>query len=86
MSQSLLKQNHFLKDTETTVNMERKQYHLVLVYAITIHKSQGSALEYILGHLNCTTNKGAKAAPANWGQVYALFPCAISWLNQVILN
>ena len=47
-------------------------YPLVLAYRTTIHKFQGSTLEYILGNLNCATNKGPKIAPVYRGPVYTL--------------
>lgn len=35
---------------------EQKQYPLVLACTFTIHKSQGSTLEYIVGDWDCTVN------------------------------
>ena len=51
---------------------------MVIAYTITIHKSQGSALEFIVGDLSCATDKGPIAASVNWGQVYALLSRATS--------
>ena len=66
--------------------MERKQYPLVIAYAITIHKSQGSTLEFIVGDLNCATDKGPNAAPVNRGQVYALLSLATSRGKIKLIN
>ena len=45
--------------------MERKQYRLVIPYAITVHKSQGSTLIFMVGDLECATDKGSNAASVN---------------------
>lgn len=37
--------------------MEKKQHLLVIAYAITIHESQGSDLEFIAGNLNYANDK-----------------------------
>ena len=57
-----------------TVCMERKQYLLVIAYAITIHKSQGSTLEFIVSNLNCATGKGPSAASVNRVKFIHYFP------------
>lgn len=58
--------------------MKRKQYRLVIAFWNTIHKSQYSALEFVVGDLNCATDKGANAASVNRGQVYTLLSRATS--------
>ena len=58
--------------------MEKKQYPLVITYAITIHKPQGITLEFIVGDLNCATDKRPNAASVNRGQVYTLLSRATS--------
>ena len=45
---------------------------MVIAYTITIHKSQVSTLEFIVGDLSCATDKEPIAASVNRGQVYAL--------------
>ena len=44
---------------------ESKDYVPITAYTITIHKSQGSALELIVGDLSCATDKGPIAASVN---------------------
>ena len=39
---------------------------------MTIHKSQGSTLEYMLGDLDGTTEKGPNCASVRPGQLYTL--------------
>ena len=66
--------------------MEKKQYPLVITYAITIHKSQGRTLEFIVGDLNCATDKGPNAASVNRGQVYTLPSRATSRGKVKLIN
>jgi hypothetical protein len=53
------------------VSLERRQYPGILAHAITIHKSQGSTYEYMLGNMD-TTSKGKKAVGVQPGQAYTL--------------
>ena len=50
--------------------MERKQYPLVIAYAITVHESQVSTLEFIVGDLNCATDTGPNPLSVNMAHVY----------------
>ena len=54
-----------------TITVQRKQYPLMLAHGMTIHKSQGSSLEFMLGDLDTSTGK-TKPAPINQGQFYTL--------------
>jgi len=46
-----------LRKSKTTITAERKQFPAILGHAITIHKSQGSTLDYMKGDLNRSTGK-----------------------------
>ena len=50
-----------------TITVQRKQFPLILAHAMTIHKSQGSTLEYMLGDLDGTTEKGPNCASVRPG-------------------
>ena len=61
------------------INVQRKQYPGILGHAITVHKSQGSTLEYMKGDLDRTTQnksaykkKSAYKIPICQGQLYTL--------------
>ena len=41
-----------MKKGKTTVIVERKQFPLILGHAITVHRSQGSTLNYMKGDLD----------------------------------
>ena len=53
------------------VSVERRRYPGVLAHAITIHKSQGSTYEYMLGNMD-TTSKGKRPVSVQPGQGYTL--------------
>ena len=58
---------------KSRVTVQRKQYPGILAHAITIHKSQGSTLEYMLGDLNRKTGDDSNyKAPVLEGQFYTL--------------
>ena len=65
---------------------ERKQFPLVIAHAITIHKSQGSTLEYMIGDLNQTTKTGDRKVPVKEGQFYTLLSRAKNRDNIKLLN
>ena len=72
---------------KTTVTVQRRQYPGVIAHAITIHKSQGSTLEYMIGNLNRTTSKSSKhKVPIGQGQVYTLLSRAKSRNKIQLLN
>ena len=57
---------------------ERKQFPLVLAHALTIHKSQGSTLEYMTADLDRTTKTGKGIVPIESGQFYTSLSRATS--------
>ena len=54
---------------KTTITAQRKQFPVILGHAITVHKSQGSTLEYMKGDLDRRTEK--KSRPI----IYNAFSC-----------
>ena len=72
-----------LKKEKSTVILERKQFALILGYAITVQKSQESTLPYMQGDLNRSTGKKTATGksfqhPTSQGQFYTLLFCAKS--------
>ena len=54
------------------VRIERKQFPLVTAHALTIHKAQGSTMEYMTGDMDRTTKTGSRSTPIYPGQFYTL--------------
>ena len=80
-----------LKKGKSTVIAERKQILLILGYAFTVHKSQGSTLDYMQGDLNRSTGKKTTTGknyrqPISQGQFYALLSRAKSCDQVLLLN
>ena len=80
-----------LKKCKITVIAERKQFPLILGHAITVHKSQGSTLNYIKGGSSRST--GMKTAtgktyqqPISQGQFYTLLSRPKSRDKILLLN
>ena len=76
---------------KSTVVAERKQFPLILGHAITIHKSQGSTLDYMKGDINRSTGKKTKTGkeyqqPVSQGQFYTLLSRAKSRDKVLLLN
>ena len=71
---------------KTTLSVQRKQFPLILPHAITIHKSQGSTLDYMLGDLDGTTDKGPNVCRIKPGQLYTLLSRAKSRDKIKLLN
>ena len=70
---AVVKQFPFTKGKTIMINVQRKQYPGILGHAITVHKSQGSTLEYMRGDLDRTTQKNpAYKIPICQGQLYTL--------------
>ena len=75
----------------TTITVQRKQFPAILGHAITVHKSQGSTLEYMKGDLDQTTGKKSRSgkeykAPISQGQFYTLLSRAKSRYKVQLLN
>ena len=51
---------------------EHKQFPIVLVHATTIHKTQGSTTDHMIGDLDTTTKGGKHPCPIMRGLVYTL--------------
>ena len=68
------------------ITVERKQFPLVIGHAITIHKSQGSTLEYMKGDLDQTSNNPKYSAPIGPGMIYTLLSRAKSRDRIHLLN
>jgi ATP-dependent DNA helicase PIF1 len=76
---------------KSTVVAERRQFPLILGHAITIHKSQGSTLDYMKGDINRSTGKKTKTGkeyqqPVSQGQFYTLLSRAKSRDKVLLLN
>ena len=50
------------------VRVERKRFPLVTAHALTIHKAQGSTIEYMTGDMNRTTKTGSRTTSIYPGQ------------------
>ena len=80
-----------LKKGKITVIAERKQFPLMLGHAITVHKSQGSTLNYMKGDLSRSTGKKTATGktyqqPISQGQFYTFLSCAKSRDKVLLLN
>ena len=80
-----------LRKSKTTITAERKQFPAILGHAITIHKSQGSTLDYMKGDLNRSTGKKSSLGkeykqPISQGQFYTLLSRAKSRDKVLLLN
>ena len=74
------------KSRGTTIIAERKQFPLILAHAMTIHKSQGSTLEYMRGDLDQTSKNERYRAPIGQGMLYTLLSRAKSRDKLQLLN
>ena len=79
------------KKGKTTITAQRKQFPAILGHAITVHKSQGSTLDYMKGDLNRSTGKKSSSGkeymqPVSQGQFYTLLSRAKSRDKVLLLN
>ena len=81
-----VKTNSFPLAKKDNVRVERKQFPLVTAHALTIHKAQGSTMEYMTGDMDRTTKTGTRATPIYPGQFYTLLSRARSRNTVRILN
>ena len=51
-----MKPVHYSKSNRM-IHAERKQFPGIFAHAITVHKSQGSTFEYMMGDMNRTSDK-----------------------------
>ena len=75
----------------TTIIVQRKQFPAILGHSITVHKSQGSTLEYMKGDLDRTTKKHSESGkqykvPICQGILYTLLSRAKSRDKVQLLN
>jgi len=73
------------------ITVQRKQFPGILGHAMTVHKSQGSTLEYMKGDLNRNNEKKTKTGkeylvPISQGQLYTLLSRAKSRDKLLLLN
>ena len=78
--------NKFPLARSNNVWVERKQFPLVTAHALTIHKSQGSTMQYMTGDMDRTTKTGSRSTPIYPGQFYTLLSRARSRDTVRILN
>ena len=77
---------------KTVLTVQRKQFPGILCHAMTIHKSQGSTLEYMRGDLDRISykkklsGKACKTIPVNQGLVYTMLSRAKSRDKIQVLN
>ena len=64
----------------------RKQFPLIVAFATTIHKAQGSTLEYASGDLDQSTRSGKGSAPVGSGLLYTFLSRATSSERIHLLN
>ena len=74
------------KKNRGTIVVERKQFPLILAHAITIHKSQGSTVEYLSGDLDQTSRNAKRSVPISKGMLYTLLSRAKSRDKLQLLN
>ena len=71
----------------STIEIERKQFPLVIAEAITVHKAQGRGFDYMMADLDQTSKSGkADRAPINLGMVYTLLSGAKCRSHLKLLN
>ena len=79
------------KKGKITFIAERKQFPLILDHAITVHKSQGSILNYMKGDVSRSTGKKTATGktyqqPISQGQLYTLLSRVTCRDKVLLLN
>ena len=77
-----------MRKGKSMITVCRKQYPLVIAHCITIHKSQGSTYEYMIGNLDRTSRSSNPKRKVNLqpGQAYTLVSRSKSKLGTQLKN
>ena len=68
------------------ITVTRKQFPLIVAFSTTIHKAQGSTLDYMSGNMDQSTKSGKRLAPVGPGMLYTLLSRATSHSRIQLLN
>lgn len=68
------------------ITVTRKQFPLIVAFSTTIHKAQGSTLDYMSGNMDQTTKSGKRLAPVGPGMLYTLLSRATLRSRIQLLN